>query len=157
MKIALGNDHAGFVLRESVIRYLNNRQICVLDFGAEIYDHEDSYTKPAFQVGEAIRTGKADAGVLMCGTGYGISITVNKVNGIRAVPCPNPESAKLAKAHNNINVIALGGRIIKPEEVPAILSAWLDTPFEGGRHLQRINQILLIEDAVIKHNLPFPS
>ena len=147
MKIAIGCDHAGFVLKGAVLDCLRSRNIDVLDLGAYEYDKDDSYVDPAFRVGGAIADETVDAGILMCGTGYGISIAANKVPGIRAVACWSPESARIAKAHNAINVLALGGRETTPEEVPAIISAWLDTDFEGGRHLQRINKIAKNEKA----------
>ncbi len=149
MKIALGTDHAGFILKSAVVDYLTSRKIEVLDLGAYVLDEEDSYTDPAFRVGGAIADGEAEAGVLLCGTGYGISIAANKIPGIRAVSCETPENARIAKAHNNINVIALGGRTTKPEEVPGILGSWLDTPFEGGRHLRRLNKIAMVEKSTL--------
>ena len=149
MKIAIGCDHAGFVLKGAVVDYLRTRNIDVLDLGAYEYDKDDSYADPAFRVGGAISDETVDAGVLMCGTGYGISIAANKVPGIRAVACWSAESARIAKAHNGINVIALGGRETKPEDVPAILGAWLDTEFEGGRHLQRLNKIAQAEKSTL--------
>ena len=149
MKIALGTDHAGFVLKSAVVDFLTSRNIEVLDLGAYEYDSEDSYTDPGFRVGGAVMDETADAGVIICGTGYGISISANKIPGIRAVPCRTPEDARMAKAHNGINVIALGGRTTKPEEVPGILSSWLDTPFEGGRHLRRINKISMVEKSTL--------
>ena len=141
MKIALGNDHAGFVLREAVVNFLRSRNIDVLDFGSTEYNKEDSYTVPAFKVGKAMSDETAQLGVLLCGTGYGISIAANKVPGVRAVACASPENARIAKAHNGINVIALGGREISPQDVAPILSTWLDTPFEGGRHQLRVDSI----------------
>ena len=147
MKIAIGCDHAGYVLKGAVVDYLRTRDIDVLDLGAYDYDASDSYVDPAFRVGGAIADETVDAGILMCGTGYGISIAANKVHGVRAVACSSPENARIAKAHNGINVIALGGRSTKPEEVPEILAAWLDTKFEGGRHLQRLNKIAQAEKA----------
>ena len=149
MKIALGTDHAGFVLKSAVIDFLASRKIEVIDLGAYEYDSEDSYTDPAFRVGGAMMDGTADAGVLLCGTGYGISIAANKIPGVRAVSCDTPEHARIAKAHNDINVIALGGRTIKPEDVPEILATWLDTPFEGGRHLRRLNKISQVEKSTL--------
>lgn len=149
MKIAIGCDHAGFVLKGAVLDFLRSRDIDVLDLGAYEYDKDDSYADPAFRVGGAVADETVDAGILMCGTGYGISIAANKVPGIRAVACWSPESAKIAKAHNGINVLALGGRHTTPEEVPAIISAWLDTEFEGGRHLQRLNKIAKAEKAAL--------
>ena len=149
MKIALGTDHAGFILKSAVVDYLTSRNIEVVDLGAYIVDEEDSYTDPAFRVAGAIADGEAEAGVLLCGTGYGISIAANKIPGIRAVPCDTPENARIAKAHNNVNVIALGGRTLKPSDVPEILKTWLDTPFEGGRHLRRLNKIAMVEKSTL--------
>ena len=149
MKIAIGCDHAGYVLKSAVLDYLRTRNIDVLDLGAYDYDKDDSYVDPAFRVGGAIADETVDAGILMCGTGYGISIAANKVPGVRAVACWSTESARIAKAHNGINVLALGGRETKPEEVPEIIAAWLDTKFEGGRHLQRLNKIASTEKATL--------
>ena len=149
MKIALGCDHAGFCLKNSVVDFLRSRNIEILDLGAYEYDSTDSYVDPALRVGGAISDETAQAGILMCGTGYGISIAANKVPGVRAVACYSPESARIAKAHNGINVLTLGGRETKPEEVPAILAAWLDTEFEGGRHLQRLNKIAAVEKGTL--------
>ena len=149
MKIALGTDHAGFVLKSAVVDYLSSRKIEVIDLGAYEYDSEDGYPDPAFRVGTAIMDETADAGVLLCGTGYGISIAANKIPGVRAVSCDTPEHARIAKAHNGINVLAMGGRTTKPEDVPAILAAWLDTPFEGGRHLRRLNKISQVEKSTL--------
>lgn len=150
MKIAIGCDHAGFVLKDPVVNFLRSRGIDIIDLGAYEYDKDDGYPAPAFRVGGAIADETAEAGVLMCGTGYGISIAANKVPGIRAVACASPENARIAKAHNDINVIALGGREIKPKDVPDILSAWLDTPFEGGRHIQRIEEIARTEKSTLQ-------
>ena len=149
MKIAIGCDHAGFGLKSAVVDYLRTRNIDVLDLGAYEYAADDSYADPAFRVGGAVADETVDAGILMCGTGYGISIAANKVPGVRAVACYSPESARIAKAHNGINVIALGGRETKPEDVPAILGAWLDTEFEGGRHLQRLEKIAQSEKSTL--------
>mgnify|MGYP002857646808 CR=1 FL=1 len=149
MKIALGCDHAGYVLKDAVIKFLADKNIELLDLGAYEYNKEDGYPAPAFKVGKAVAEEEADAGILMCGTGYGIAISANKIPGIRAMACSTPENARIAKAHNNINIITLGGRIITPEEVPAILDTWLTTQFEGGRHIQRLNEIAQMEKATL--------
>ncbi|MCR5347717.1 MAG: uracil phosphoribosyltransferase [Fretibacterium sp.] len=149
MKIAVGCDHAGFVLKSAVLDFLNGRGIEVVDCGAFTEDKSDDYPDAAFQVARRVSEEEADGGVLLCGTGAGVSIAANKVSGVRAVPCPNAEMARLAKAHNGINVITLGGRVIKPEQVPEILGTWLDTPFEGGRHLQRLNKIAQAEHSTL--------
>ena len=149
MKIAIGCDHAGFKLKDSVIKFLKERQIEFADMGAYEYNKDDDYTDAAFRVSKAILNEKANAGILLCGTGFGISIAANKVPGIRAVACRDKESARMAKAHNDINVITLGGNIITPEDVPEILSAWLDTEFQGGRHLRRLNKIASAEKSTL--------
>lgn len=149
MKIAIGCDHAGFALKDAVTDFLKARNIDILDLGAYEYDKDDSYVDPALKVGGAIADDTAEAGILMCGTGYGISIAANKVPGVRAVACYTPEHARIAKAHNGINILTLGGRTTKPEEVPAILSAWLDTEFEGGRHLLRLEKISQVEKSTL--------
>lgn len=147
MKIAIGCDHAGFRLKDAVVNFLKGRQIEFVDMGAYEYDKDDDYTDAAFKVAGMILDEKADAGILMCGTGFGISIAANKIPGIRAVACRDAESARMAKAHNNINVITLGGNIISPENVPDILSTWLDTDFQGGRHIRRLNKIAMAEKS----------
>lgn len=149
MKIAIGCDHAGFKLKDVVVNFLEGRQIDFIDMGAFEYNKEDDYTDAAFKVSGAIIDEEANAGILLCGTGFGISIAANKIPGIRAVSCWNIESARMAKAHNDINVIALGGNTVKPENVPEILSAWLDTEFQGGRHLRRLNKIAMAEKSTL--------
>ncbi|MBR0251258.1 MAG: uracil phosphoribosyltransferase [Synergistaceae bacterium] len=149
MKIAIGCDHAGFRLKDAVVNFLKGRQIEFVDMGAYEYDKDDDYTDAAFKVAGMILDQEANAGILMCGTGFGISIAANKIPGIRAVACHDTESARMAKAHNDINVITLGGNIIDPENVSEILSTWLDTEFQGGRHLRRLNKIASAEKATL--------
>ena len=149
MKIALGCDHAGYVLKSTVLEFLNSQQIEVIDFGAYAPDHDDDYPDAAFKVAHSVADGETNAGILLCGTGFGISIAANKIRGIRAVACDTPEKARMAKAHNNINIIALGGNLTKLENVPVILKTWLDTPFEGGRHLRRLNKISMAERSTL--------
>ena len=149
MKIALGCDHAGYVLKDAVVKFLNDKNISFIDCGAFEYNKTDDYTAPAFKVGEAILNEEADAGILLCGTGFGISIAANKIPGVRAVPCDTPEKSKMAKTHNNANVITLGGNVTKPEEVAGILDAWLSAEFEGGRHLKRVNKIAEFEKSTL--------
>ena len=149
MKIAFACDHGGYVLRDAVLNFLRSKGIEVHDLGPYEYDKDDDYPDAAYRVAEAIVGGVVDLGVLACGTGFGIAIAANKLPGIRAIPCNSPDAAHIAKAHNNINVLTMGGRLIKPEEVGAILDAWLETQFEGGRHIQRINKIAKIEKATL--------
>lgn len=149
MKIALGCDHAGYDIKQPVVDFLNERKIDFVDFGAYEIDRNDDYVDVGIKVAQAIANEEFDSGILLCGTGFGIGITANKVPGIRAVPCDNPDAAKMARAHNNANVITLGGRVLKPEQVAPILAKWFDTEFEGDRHLRRINKIAMYEKSTL--------
>ena len=148
-KIAVGCDHGGFVLKESVISTLKSLGAEVVDFGT---NSEESVNYPEFglKVAEAVASGQCDAGVLMCGTGIGISISANKVKGIRAAVCTNTYMAQLTKNHNNANIIALGGRVISPEEAKDIVTAWYTAEYEGGRHQKRLDMISDIEAKYFK-------
>ena len=149
MRVAIGCDHAGFVLKPVVLDIFRaRRDVEVMDYGTFSEERVD-YPDFAFKVARAVSNGEADNGVLLCGTGIGMAIAANKMRGVRSAACNDPESARMAKAHNGINVIALGGRVIRPEDVAAVLDAWLATPFEGGRHLQRINRIAREENATL--------
>ncbi|WP_298780423.1 uracil phosphoribosyltransferase [uncultured Fretibacterium sp.] len=144
MKAAVGCDHAGFVLKQAVLDFLKEKGIEVQDFGTFSEERVD-YPDFALEVARAVSLGDADCGVLLCGTGIGMAVAANKVSGVRAAACNDVESARMARAHNDLNVITLGGRFIKPEQVRGILDAWLSTPFEGGRHVQRLNKIAMAE------------
>jgi len=140
MTIALGCDHAGFPLKSVIQSLLNGRGLDILDFGT----HSDSsvdYPDFVHPAAEAVENGKAAAGILLCGSGNGVAMTANKHQDIRAALCWNAEIATLARAHNNANMIALPVRYITDSEAKDIVTAFLDTPFEGGRHLLRINKI----------------
>jgi len=140
MTIALGCDHAGFPLKSVIQSLLNERGLDILDFGT----HSDSsvdYPDFVHPAAEAVENGKAAAGILLCGSGNGVAMTANKHQDIRAALCWNAEIATLARAHNNANMIALPVRYITDSEAKDIVTAFLDTPFEGGRHLLRINKI----------------
>lgn len=140
MIVAIGADHAGFELKERVKRYLETHAHTVLDMGAHSTESTD-YPPYAFRVAEAVRDGKAERGVLVCDSGNGIAIAANKVEGIRATICVNPEHAKLARRHNDSNVLVLGSAYIAPEDVAPTLEAWFESPFDGGRHARRVGQI----------------
>lgn len=148
MKAAVGCDHAGFVLKRAVLDFLKEKGIEVQDFGTFSEDRVD-YPDFALEVARAVSLGDADCGVLLCGTGIGMAVAANKVSGVRASACNDVESARMAKAHNDLNVITLGGRFIEPEQVRGILDAWLATPFEGGRHVQRLNKIAMAEQTTL--------
>ena len=139
MKLILAADHGGFELKEIIKEYLS-KSYDIIDLGT---NNSDSVNYPDYGIkaGEAVMSGIADYAIIFCGTGIGISIAANKVIGIRAALCPNVEYAKLSKQHNNANILSLGGRFLTPQEAKNIVDAWLNTPFEGGRHQNRINII----------------
>jgi ribose 5-phosphate isomerase B len=149
MRVAVGNDHAAVDMKKDVVEYLSARGYEVTDLGTNTTD-ADSYTEYGLAVGEAIVAGEADCGVLICGTGVGISMSANKVPGIRAAVCSEPVTAGLVKKHNNANIIAFGARIVGTETAHAILDAYFDTEFEGGRHNERIADIRAIEEKYSK-------
>ncbi len=140
MKIAIASDHGGFALKEQVKAHLTERNLEVLDLGTH---SEESVDYPAYgkACGEAVVSGDADLGIVVCGTGIGISIACNKVKGVRCGLCTSVEMAHLTKQHNNANVLALGGRTTAPELAMAIVDEWLDTEFEGGRHQRRVDML----------------
>ena len=140
MKIAVAGDHGGFELKEKVKEHLIKRGFDVEDLGTH---SEASVDCPTYgkACGEAVASGKADLGVVVCGTGIGISIAANKVKGIRCGLCTSVEMAHLTKQHNNANILALGGRTTEPELAVKIVDEWLDTEFEGGRHQRRVDML----------------
>lgn len=140
MKIALASDHAGFKLKIELIAWLKELESQILDFGTYSEESVD-YPDFAFPAAEAVAAGIADYGVLICGTGTGMSITANKVVGIRAASCTSVEMAKMARQHNNANVLAIGSRIISLEEAKEIVKEFVEGEFEGGRHMIRIEKL----------------
>lgn len=148
-KIAVGCDHGGIVLKDSVVKTLERLGAEVVDLGCYSTESVD-YPEYGLKVANAVASGECDAGVVMCGTGIGISISANKVKGIRAAVVTNTYMAKLTKNHNNANIIALGGRVITPEEAEAIVEAWYTAEYEGGRHQRRLDMISRIEDENFK-------
>ena len=139
-KIAVASDHGGYLLKEKVKKHLMDRGFEIIDLGT---DSEESVDYPVYgkACGEAVTSGKADLGVVVCGTGIGISIAANKVKGVRCGLCTSVEMAHLTKQHNNANILALGGRTTEPELALKILDEWLDTEFEGGRHQRRVDML----------------
>lgn len=139
MKIVLAADHGGFELKEIIKEYLAKDHE-IVDLGT--YNEESvNYPDYGIKAGEAVASKQADRGIIFCGTGIGISIAANKVQGIRAALCQNVQYAKLSREHNNANILALGGRFLNPAEAKEIVDAWLTTKFAGGRHQTRINII----------------
>ena len=145
MKIAIGCDHGGYVLKDAVIGCLKKRGIEVIDCGT---NSTDSVDYPVFgeKVARLVAKGECEKGVVMCGTGIGISIAANKVKGIRCALCHDEYTAKMTAMHNNSNVIAMGGRVVTPEKAVQILENWLDTQSEGGRHIKRVDMLTEIEN-----------
>ncbi len=144
MKIVIGSDHAGFELKQKVKQHLLGRGLDVKDVGTGGTERVD-YPVYAHRVGRAVAAGSADRGVVVCGTGIGVCIGANKVAGIRAALAYSEETARLASAHNDANVLCLGGRTMDHKKALRMLDIWLDTPFDGGRHARRVN--MLEEDA----------
>lgn len=140
MKIAIAGDHGGYELKEVIKEYLTGREIDVLDLGT---DSTESVDYPIYgkACGEAVASGKADRGIVCCGTGIGISIAANKVKGIRCALCTDVTMAELTRKHNDANMLALGGRTTGRQTALDIVKAWLDTEFEGGRHQRRVDML----------------
>lgn len=138
MKVAIASDHGGFQLKEAIIACLKECNLDVIDLGT---DSEASVDYPEFgrKCGVAVAEGKADRGIVCCGTGIGISIAANKVKGIRCALCTSVEMAELTRQHNDANILALGGRITDTDLALQITKAWLETEFEGGRHQRRVD------------------
>ncbi|NBU35177.1 MAG: ribose 5-phosphate isomerase B [Bacteroidetes bacterium] len=138
--IAIGCDHAGFPLKSVIQSLLNERGLDILDFGTHS-DASVDYPDFVHPAAEAVEKGNASLGILLCGSGNGVAMTANKHKGIRAALCWNAEIATLARSHNNANMIALPVRYLSADEALEIVSTFLDTPFEGGRHALRVNKI----------------
>lgn len=145
MRIGIGNDHAAVEMKEQVVAFLEELGHEVVNYGT---DTNDSCDYPVYgeKVGRAVVDGDVECGILICGTGVGISIAANKVKGVRAVVCSEPYSAKLSKQHNNTNILAFGARVIGIELAKMIVEEWLNTEFEGDRHQRRVDMISDIEN-----------
>ena len=144
LRIAVGSDHAGFALKEKVRAYLVNRGYEVEDHGtgsAESVDYPDYAEKVAARVAAQ----EVNFGVVVCGTGIGVAISANKIPGIRAAPCNDTLTARMAREHNDANVLTLGGRVVDESTARKILDVWLATPFAGGRHQRRVDKIAAID------------
>ncbi|MCR5034303.1 MAG: ribose 5-phosphate isomerase B [Clostridia bacterium] len=140
MLIAVASDHGGFALKETIKEYLRERGEKIVDLGTT---SEESVDYPIYgkACAEAVASGKADCGIVCCGTGIGISIAANKVKGIRCGLCTSTEMAELTRKHNNANMLALGGRTTDPQLALEIVKTFLDTEFEGGRHKRRTDML----------------
>lgn len=144
MKIAVACDHGGFRLKNVLIQEMKNQGYEVVDFGTYNEDSCD-YPDYAVKAARAVASGDCEKGVVVCGTGIGVSMTCNKVHGIRCALCHDVFSAKATRTHNDANMLAMGQRVIGEGLAVEILNAWLNTEFEGGRHVQRIEKMMKIE------------
>ena len=139
-KICIASDHAGFKLKESIKNFLINKNISIIDLGPM---NENSVDYPDFakKISQRVKIKKSDVGILVCGSGTGMAISANKVKGIRAAVCYNSNSTRLSRMHNNANIIALGSKLTKKQIALQLVTIFLQTKFEGGRHLRRIKKI----------------
>jgi len=140
MTISIGADHAGFSVKEKIRDYLESSGHTVLDKGT-YSDESVDYPKFGHDVGNSIISGESSKGIVVCGSGIGISIAANKITGIRAALCTTPEHAKMSRLHNDANILAIGGRMTDYPIIIEIVDVWLNTEFEGGRHSRRVNKI----------------
>nr|WP_187694840.1 ribose 5-phosphate isomerase B [Thermovenabulum gondwanense] len=146
MKIAVASDHGGYELKEKVVEFLKEKGYDFQDFGTFSKESVD-YPDMALIVAEKVAKGEFERGILICGTGIGISIAANKVKGIRAALCNDVYSARMSRLHNDANILAMGGRVIGPGLALLIVEEWLKTPFEGGRHKVRVDKITNYEQG----------
>ena len=142
--IAIGSDHGGFALKQEIMKHLEERRLEYIDFGTYSSDSCD-YPQYGAAVGRAVASGSCERGILICGTGIGISISANKIHGVRAALCGDCFSAEMTRRHNDANIVALGARVVGPGLALKIVDTFLDTPFEGGRHARRIEQMMALE------------
>ncbi len=145
MKVAISCDHAAFHLKEAIRAHLEERGIPYHDFGIYAADEKRDYPYASFYAYQAIQAGECDLGIVMCGTGVGVSMAANKMAGIRAACCSDYFSAKYTRAHNDANVLCMGERVVGAGLAIELADVFWDTPFEGGRHARRVAQITAIE------------
>jgi ribose 5-phosphate isomerase B len=146
MRIAVGSDHRGFDVKRRIVSALQQLGHEVLDLGPESSDSVD-YPDFAFQVAQAVGTGRVDRGILICGTGIGMCIAANKVKGVRAAPCHDSITAEMSRRHNNANVMCLSADLLGDELIDRMVRIWLETEFEGGRHARRVDKITRFESG----------
>ena len=144
MKVAIGNDHGALELKRHIVKYLEDKGVEVLNLGT---DSEASTDYPIYgeRVARAVVSGQCDRGIVICGTGIGISLAANKVKGVRCALCSEPVSARLAREHNDANLVAMGARTIGPVMAEAIVDVFLNTGFDGGRHQRRVDMIMKLD------------
>ena len=146
MKIGFGNDHTGVELKNALLDHLKKAGHTCVDFGTKSAGEPLDYPEAALRVSRAIKAGEVEKGVLICGTGIGISMAANKVRGIRAAACSEPYSAKMAAMHNDAHIIALGARVVGEELAKMMVDIFFSTPYEGGRHAGRVQRMADMEE-----------
>lgn len=146
MKLAIGNDHVAVEMKNEIMAYLESKGVEVVNVGTDTPERFN-YPVSGYKVAKLVASGEVDGGVLICGTGVGISLAANKVHGIRACVCSEPYTARLAKEHNNANIIAFGARVIGVEMAKMIVDEWMNAQFQGGRHSERVAMIMEIEET----------
>jgi ribose 5-phosphate isomerase B len=144
MRIAIGSDHRGFDVKRRIVTLLSDMKHEVLDLGPVSKESVD-YPDYAFEVARAVGQGRAERGILVCGTGIGMCIAANKVTGVRAAPCHDSITAEMSRRHNDANVLCLSADLLGEELIERMVRIWLDTPFEGGRHARRVEKIVRFE------------
>jgi len=141
VKLAAGSDHAGFAIKEAVVRRLRAQGHEVIDVGTTDGETSVDYPDYAHAVAAMVERGEVERGLLVCGTGLGVCMAANRHHGVRAADCTTPHLAEMARRHNDANVLCLAGRVLSEEEAWAITEVWMATPFEGGRHARRVELI----------------
>ena len=157
MRIAIGSDHRGFSLKSHLVKALNQRGHEIVDVGSDS-DQSIDYPDIASAVGKQVSTQQVERGILICGTGIGMSITANKFSGVRAAPCHDVATARLSRQHNDLNVLCLAGTHPNIETTATeLIQIWLETPFDGGRHARRLEKITALENATDENSHSNPS
>lgn len=146
MKLAIGNDHSAVDMKNEIKAHLEAKGIEVVNVGVDTTD-SCHYPVMGYRVARMVADGEVDGGILICGTGVGISLAANKVKGVRACVCSDPYTAKLSKMHNNTNILAFGARVIGAETAKMIVDEWVGAQFEGGRHATRVDMLTEIEET----------
>lgn len=150
MKIGFGNDYTGIDLKLILMEHLHAKGYECVDYGTTRLEDRQDYPLPGLTVAEAVRSGEVDKGVLICGTGIGISLVANKVPGILAATCSEPYSARMTAMHNNSNIICMGARVVGSDMAKMIVDEFFETKYEGGRHEARVQKIKEVEATYMK-------
>ena len=145
-KLAIGNDHTAIDMKNEIMAYVQDKGIEVVNVGTDSTDRFN-YPISGYKVARMVADGEVDGGILICGTGVGISLAANKVEGIRAVVCSEPYSARLSRQHNNTNMLSLGARVVGVDLALMIVKAFLDGEYEGGRHQKRVDMLMEIDET----------